>query len=152
MGKTAIKTLFDSIFVFLFFVFFKNYMHSLFLLFTSPAFCCWWGRDEKDERRLEIAWWPGFQLSEMFLGKSKTQREILNTAEKKGGSRVTRKKRENNNIRKEDRKKGLPYFYGPPFFRLDPFSSSTRMTPINLSRRTGTGHFDKWLVYVCAKL
>jgi hypothetical protein len=52
MGKTAIKTLFDSIFVFLFFVFFKNYLHSLFCCLLLRLFAA----DEVETRRMSEDW------------------------------------------------------------------------------------------------
>jgi hypothetical protein len=41
-------------------------------------------------------------------------KRYTNTAEKKGGSRVTGRRRRRKN-KNNNKKKGLPYFYGPPF-------------------------------------
>jgi hypothetical protein len=50
-------------------------------------------------------------LGDVSLANAK---RYTNTAEKKGGSRVTgRRRRKNKN---NNKKKGLPYFYGPPFY------------------------------------
>lgn len=109
-GKTAIKTLFDSIFVSSLFLFSG---WTCFVVYLSAVILMRSRRKRIWAQILEIA--PDdlvfSTLGDVSLANAK---RYTNTAEKKGGSRVTgRRRRKNKN---NNKKKGLPYFYGPPFY------------------------------------